>query len=103
MIMLLSLLSRLVSHLDSILSFARILPVPASELLVEIFTGEPVTDLQAVLKQVESIHLQISEEQIKQFLKVSNRKGPDKDFPGLPLLYALHFIATVTYCAMPMI
>ena len=87
---------RLVCHLDSILSFARIFPVPASELLVEIFTGEPVTDLQAVLEQVESIHLQISEEQIKELLKASNRRGPDKDFPGQPLLHALHFIAKVT-------
>ena len=97
---LLNLPFRLVSHLDSILSFVGILPVPASKLLVEIFAGEPVTDPRAVVEQVESIHLQISEDQIKQFLKVSNRKGPEKDFPGLPLLHALHFIAKVTFISL---
>ncbi len=88
-------LCRLIQHLDDILPYCEVYPKEVAQLLIEIFGGEPVTDQSDVFHIIESIHLRINERQLKLLLQTATRRLKNK-IPGLPLLKALAFIATVS-------
>ena len=85
---------RLVQHLDDILPYSEVHPTEVAQLLIEIFAGEPAAKKSDIFQIIDNIHLKINEGQIKLLLQVATRKEKKK-LPGLPLLNALLFIATV--------